>query len=719
MAKRMRLGTRADIRAAAGEGKLPTFSMTAYNGGPMYVDGYDDPIVIDLSGLKSAPSVVANWLHETGDPVGHVTGIENDGKSLVLSGVLSYAGESRDNIVESSRNGFPFQASVEVSPDDLIQLATGQEMNVNGQTIVGPAVVARTGYLYGVAFVPRGADESTTVAIAASAARKVKGQAMSFEEWVVSLGLSMESLGAEQVASLKAAYEALQSQSPAPPAEGEMKPEDTLTAENKEDTLNAGSRWDAMDIRAAHADALDRLDTDLLEVEDDAPAAVLATAKSTARKGLSELKAKAARGRWSTDKYNAGAVQVLANAKLAIVRGSRPAAPSIHASNRDLNGDILAAAVCQRVGLKSLDKSFDERTLDAAHKQFQGRLGIQQLVIMAAAANGWQCRAGERLHGGNLREALEYAMPRRDIRASGGFSTLSLPGILSNIANKELLDGYMQEDASWQEIAAIKSVPDFKQITAYRMYDDMKYEPLAKGGRMKHATTGEASYTRQARTYAKMYSVTREDIINDDLGAFDALRDVIGRGAALALNDKFWETFMDNATFFTLAATNYIEGGTTNLGTDGVGLSLGVKAFRQMRSPAADGAKRIGGAPPTILLVPPELEAVAEQLYNARNLASVKVSDANIHAGKYRPVVCPWLSDTSYTGNSSTAWYLFRAPNTAMAPVVVSFLDGVQTPTVETADADFDQLGIQFRGYHDFGVDKFEPLAGIKSKGAA
>jgi hypothetical protein len=29
------------------------------------------------------------------------------------------------------------------------------------------------------------------------------------------------------------------------------------------------------------------------------------------------------------------------------------------------------------------------------------------------------------------------------------------------------------------------------------------------------------------------------------------------------------------------------------------------------------------------------------------------------------------------------------------------------------------QLGIQFRGYHDFGVDKSEYLAGVKSKGAA
>ncbi len=720
MAKRMRLKTKPTIKAAAA-GKVPSFSMVAYNGGPMYVDGYDDPIVIDLSGLKVAPSVVANLNHDSEDPVGHVTDIGNDGSSLELSGILSYASESRDQIVESATGGgFPFQASVEVTPDVIERLPSGQTAVVNGQTITGPAVIARTGYLYGVAFVPRGADESTSVRIAAKAAQ-MKGSVMTFEEWIASLGLQMDALSAEQVAQLKSAYGALQGTAPSAPTDtmAAQSAEDTMAAGASQDTMQAGAAWDAVDIRAAHADALDSLDAELLAIEDDAPANVLAEAKKSARKGLGDLKAKAARSRWNAEIYRAKAGEILANAKLTIVRGSRPTAPAIHASGRDTNGDVLAAAVCQRLGLKDLDKQFGEKTLDSAHREFRGRLGIQQLVIMAAASNGWTCRPGERLHAGNLREALEYALPRRDIRASAGFSTLSLPGILSNIANKELLEGYMQEDNAWAEIAAVKSVPDFKQVTSYRMLDDMAYELLPKGGRIKHATTGEQSFTRQARTYAKMYSVTREDIINDDLGAFDALRDVIGRGAAMKLNDIFWTTFLDNGSFFTSGNSNFISGATTNLGADGVGLSLGVKAFREMRSPSDDGRKRVGGPPPTILLVPPELEAIAEALYQSRNVNTVKAGDANIHAGKYRPVVVPWLSDSAYTGYSSTAWYLFRAPNSAIAPIVVSFLDGVQTPTVETADADFDQLGIQFRGYHDFGVDKFETLAGIKSKGAA
>ena len=153
--------------------------------------------------------------------------------------------------------------------------------------------------------------------------------------------------------------------------------------------------------------------------------------------------------------------------------------------------------------------------------------------------------------------------------------------------------------------------------------------------------------------------------------------------------------------------------------TDGVGLGLGVKAFRTMNSPTADGAKRIGGSP-EILLVPPELEVAASTLYTATNLVggSSTVANANIYTNKYQPIIVPQLSDASFTGNSATAWYLFRSP-ALYAPMVVSFLNGQQSPTVESADADFNTLGIQFRGYHDFGVDKAEYVSGVKSKGAA
>ena len=70
-----------------------------------------------------------------------------------------------------------------------------------------------------------------------------------------------------------------------------------------------------------------------------------------------------------------------------------------------------------------------------------------------------------------------FGRQRGSFEASGP-TTLTLPGILSNVANKEILQGYMEVDQTWREIAAIKSVNDFKQVTSYRMLDDMQYDEL-------------------------------------------------------------------------------------------------------------------------------------------------------------------------------------------------------------------------------------------------
>jgi hypothetical protein len=59
------------------------------------------------------------------------------------------------------------------------------------------------------------------------------------------------------------------------------------------------------------------------------------------------------------------------------------------------------------------------------------------------------------------------------------------------------------------------------------------------------------------------------------------------------------------------------------------------------------------------------------------------------------------MSNSSYTGYSTTAWYLLANPDDL--PVIeVAFLNGRETPVVESADADFDTLGVQFRGYSGF-----------------
>lgn len=400
-------------------------------------------------------------------------------------------------------------------------------------------------------------------------------------------------------------------------------------------------------------------------------------------------------------------------------------------------GDALEAALRMNLGAtRNLERSYRPEVMQAAEESFRG-IGLQGLLMLAAVQNGYAGMPGMRLTSTNLRAVMQAAFKggggSLDREASA--STISMSGILGNVANKEILAGYVEEDMTWKEIATIRNVSNFQQVTSYRMLDDMEYEQVGPDGAIKHGTAGQESYTRQANTYAKMFALTRKDWINDDLGAFQDIRTRLGRGSSKKFNKVFWTAFINNSSFFTTARTNYISGSTTNLGTDGVGLGLGVKAFRTMKSPAgtapgsADGGKRVNadtqnpvgsspGGRPEILLVPPELEGNAEVTYRNQNLGLVANSGANIYQNKYRPVVAWQLSDSAYTGYSTTAWYLLNNP-AYLAAIVVSFLNGNMSPTVESADADFDTLGVQFRGFHDFGCDQAEYLCGVKSKGAA
>ena len=243
-------------------------------------------------------------------------------------------------------------------------------------------------------------------------------------------------------------------------------------------------------------------------------------------------------------------------------------------------------------------------------------------------------------------------------------------------------------------------------MTSYRLNGGFKFDKVANGGELKNAAASEESRTISADTYGIMTSVTRTDLINDDLSALTAVPQRIGRGGALKLNDVFWADFVDDSTFFT--------SGRNNLSTGSLALSLAnLKAlatrFRKLKDPDNNPV----AVEPRILLVPVDLELAAAEIMGSTLIQSGNTSgqpDRNVLAGRYQVVASTYLTNT-------TDYYLLASP--ADLPVMeVAFLNGVQSPVVETAEADFNLLGIQMRGYFDFGVAKAEYLAGVKCDSA-
>jgi hypothetical protein len=373
-----------------------------------------------------------------------------------------------------------------------------------------------------------------------------------------------------------------------------------------------------------------------------------------------------------------------------------------------VTGTVLEAACMLTAKLEGIEKHFAEPTLEAAGRRFRGGIGLQELLLEAAWANGYT--------GRNFRDSRSILRFAFKPELEAGFSTVDIGGILSNVANKFLLEGFFSVERTWRDISSARNVNDFKTATSYRLIGTDQYEQVAPGGNLKHGTLGNEIYTNKADTYGLMLSVDRRDIINDDLGAITTVPRKLGRGSGLKINDVFWTTFLNNAAFFTAAAGNYLTGANTVLGIDG--MTAAEAAFMNL----CDSDGKPIGVMPAICLVPTALSAMGTQLWRSLEIrdttASTKYPVANPHQGKFRVEVSRYLGNSHYTGNSTKAWYLLAEPNDL--PVIeVAFLNGQEAPTIETAEADFSVLGVQMRGYHDFGAALQDARGGVKSKGEA
>lgn len=401
----------------------------------------------------------------------------------------------------------------------------------------------------------------------------------------------------------------------------------------------------------------------------------------------------------------------------SLIKASRFDGPIIYATSRpEINAEILEAAICQTHRLKDVEKKFAPQVLEQAHKAFKGRLTLKGLLGIAAKQNsGYHGITSDEHALCRAAFANHHSGP-----SMGGLgpSGIDVTGILSNTANKFLTAGFLYTEQAWREWCKIRPVSDFKQITTYRMTGAAKFVKVAPGGEIPHGTLGELSYTNQAETYGRMLGVSRQDIINDDLGAFTQAAFELSRGAGDSLNEVVYTEWLDDSAFFPTdgSYSNYDAGATDSV-LSLAGLDNANTIFKAQTKP--DGTPL--GAMPQILLVPSALEATAKTLMGATGLVGGSTTNApniNPWAGMFRVVPSLYLSSTAITGYSATAWYLLADPMNIPGMEIV-FLNGVESPTVEYGEFNFNQLGLLMRAYLDFGCNKQEYRCGVKLKGAA
>lgn len=183
--------------------------------------------------------------------------------------------------------------------------------------------------------------------------------------------------------------------------------------------------------------------------------------------------------------------------------------------------------------------------MQAGHVPTHGReYASMRLDDMSRLANGGgyaDRRPGATMFGG--------AMGNDDFRSA-----------LAIASNKVLLDSYEASESQIKKASRQVSAPDFRPINTVRVSGGVELGKVKENGEFTAGVINDAGEAFAVETYGKIFALTRQALVNDDLGSFEQSSRMFGQGAALTearlfaglleMNSGAGPTLADGRTLF-------------------------------------------------------------------------------------------------------------------------------------------------------------------------
>jgi ATP-dependent protease ClpP protease subunit len=359
----------------------------------------------------------------------------------------------------------------------------------------------------------------------------------------------------------------------------------------------------------------------------------------------------------------------------------------------DKRRDGIVASMIVRAGLA--DKATRERAMHSAHR------GAKLLDLARESC----IRAGRRVDGLGQMEVVAHAFTS---------STSDFPILLENAMHKVLQGAYAVAPNTWRSFCRVGSVSDFRDHKRYRTGSLGNLRQVNELGEYTTEAIPDGEVSAVAiDTKGYIVPLSRQMIINDDLGAFLGLSADMGRAAMrtietdvyslLLLNNGLGPTQADGQPLFHSTRGNV--GTASILGVDGLDGDISL-----MGAQTDIGGNDFLDLEPSVLLVAKSLRGKAFEVVNAEfnDEATKNQRRPNSVRNQFDEIVgSPRLSGTRR--------YLFANPS--IAPVIeVDFLDGNETPFMEMETA-FTTDGARYKVRLDFGVNDVDFRGAVTNVG--
>lgn len=351
------------------------------------------------------------------------------------------------------------------------------------------------------------------------------------------------------------------------------------------------------------------------------------------------------------------------------------------ADETDKRREAMVNALLMRAG-----KADAKVVADAGANPFRGR------SLLAIAEASLQAAGVDTHRFGDKRELVAAAFTQ---------SSSDFPVLLENVMHKTLLNAYAIQAMTWSRFCKRGTVSDFRAHNRYRVGSLGNLQPKNELGEYKNISIPDGEKSQiAATTKGFILNISREAIINDDLGALTDQASAAGRASArtvevdvyavLTSNSGAGPTMTDGQPLFHATHNNIATGAAMSVDVlDGMRVLMA-----QQRDVSGNDYLDLR---PEVLLCPIGMGGSARVLVGAEYDTSVssKFQVPNKVRGLVRDIVdSPRLSGNRY--------YLLASAQEAAA-IEVAFLDGNDTPYLETMQA-FDTDGGKLKVRLDYGV---------------
>jgi hypothetical protein len=291
---------------------------------------------------------------------------------------------------------------------------------------------------------------------------------------------------------------------------------------------------------------------------------------------------------------------------------------------------------------------------------------------------------------------------------SGALSTSDFPYILANVANKTLRMGYEAAPRTFLPIARRVTIPDFKQVQRTQLGSAPKMRKVTEEGEFTYGYLGEGKEVYSLATYGRIVPITRQAIINDDMGAFTRIPQLMGQASANLESDVVWAIITANAALndgITLFHSSHANLAGSGAAPDITTIGAAMTAIGSQTGLDSDdttylnlqGRYLVGGW---------NTDLVRKQMTSA-NYVPVSQATQNVYSG-----LIP-ITEARLTGN---AWYVFCSPD-QIDTIEYAYLDGQDGVYLETRQG-FEVDGIEIKARHDFAAKAIDYRGMYKNAGS-